>query len=514
MRWRRSRRNTRKGVSTIIGTLFFVIIVFSTIVFFIVMFDSFNNYATTVKAINQQQIANSETHISISNFTFGSSSGISSPGTTSASTSTSNSAERKILFSQGLWWIFYSNGISGSGRAILLQTSADGSSWSGTTSVTTTGSTSSGAGFGYDFSLWQSGSTVYYALVSGSSIYWNHGTMSSSGSISWTGESSTRTTNTVNEYDSIITDRQGNIWVAVNTVKGGTYYIEVWEYVSGTWNQADLVSSGVTTTTVPILLPTLNGVALIYGSGTTTGTVYITYTTDAAPTTWSSPISPPSNYAIGSSSATEIGNTIYFAGLASSSTGTSTGTVNFFTYTIGATSTSSETVLSSTVSGWQVAISQVSQTIQIFYGSGSNLYQLFSVNEGLSFSSPLSVSTSQNSLAGLTSVYSGEGVAWISGTSPFNLEFFALSATTLLNTSPFPVHFVSLYIQDSTNNALYHFDVSSSSPDVSGVFDYWAPSGETITVPESFGWTVNDAFTITVTTDQGILATYALTAPS
>jgi hypothetical protein len=236
--------------------------------------------------------------------------------------------------------------------------------------------------------------------------------------------------------------------------------------------------------------------------------VYITYATDAAPTTWSPTVSPPSSYAVASSSATEIGNTIYFAGLTSSQG------VNFFTYTIGAASTSSETVISSSAQSWQVTISQVSRTLQIFYGSGSNIYEIFSVNEGASFSTTQTVSTAQTSITGLTSAYSGEGVAWISGTSTYNLEFFALSSTTLENASPFPVQFVSLYIQDSTSNTLYHFDTNSSAPGVSGAFDYWVPSGGTIAVPESFTWTVNDNFAITVTTDQGLIATYALTAPS
>ncbi|MHB1868822.1 MAG: hypothetical protein ACYCPP_07745, partial [Nitrososphaerales archaeon] len=234
-----------------------------------------------------------------------------------------------------------------------------------------------------------------------------------------------------------------------------------------------------------------------------------------APTVWSSVVSPSSNYAMADSSATEISNTIYFVGLGSATAGVSVGTVNFFTYSIGAAATSSETVLVPTVSSWQAVISQASQTLQIFYGTGTSLYQLFTTNLGQTFSVAQTVSTSQTALPGLTAIYTGDAVAWISGTaSPFNVDFYALSTTSVTNGSPFPVHIISLYIDDNTLGTLIHFDTNASAPGVSGVFDYWLQTEQTITIPEASTWTVNDNFVITTSTDQGIIASFGITAPT
>ena len=52
-----------------------------------------------------------------------------------------------------------------------------------------------------------------------------------------------------------------------------------------------------------------------------------------------------------------IGNTVYFAGLASGSAGVTTGTINFWSFANGTVSTSSETQLQATTAGWSVSIS-------------------------------------------------------------------------------------------------------------------------------------------------------------
>ena len=117
-------------MSAIIGTLFFVLILFIAVSIFIVMFNSFSGYADNVKIMNEQQIQNSETHISIPSFNFGSSSGIASPGTASSATSAAISPETEIAYSQGLWWLFYSNGVTGAGRDVYYETSPDGTTWS------------------------------------------------------------------------------------------------------------------------------------------------------------------------------------------------------------------------------------------------------------------------------------------------------------------------------------------------------------------------------------------------
>lgn len=484
------------------------------------MFNSFNNYASTLKAVNQQTVQNNETHVSLSNFAFGSAAGISSPGSTSAASSTSLTSQTKIAYSQGLWWLFYSDGITGAGRDIYYQTSPDGSTWSTPTVVTGSGNSGGGSGYGYDFSIYQSGSTIYYVLVFGNHFYWRYGTMSPAGSISWSiGQTAISISpNSINEYAAIVEDNQGNLYVALNSHNGGTYYIQLWEDPVGTsrttWSS--LINITVTATdSVPILVPTPTGVALVYGSGATTGQVYITYTTFANPSVWSPTVSPSFNYAMDNSSATEIGNTIYFAGVGSATSGTTTGVVRFFSYNIGAASTSNAKTLVSSISSWQVAISQASETLQIFYGEGSNLYQMFSMNLGETFSQPLTVSTTQSSLSGLTGIYAGDAVMWISGTAaPYNVEFYALSTITVVNSSPFPVHLVSLYVYDNTLGVLSHFDTNSTAVGVIGPFDYWVPIEQTVTIPEAVSWTANDNFVITVSTDQGLVASLTMISPA
>jgi uncharacterized membrane protein len=95
-----------------------------------------------------------------------------------------------------------------------------------------------------------------------------------------------------------------------------------------------------------------------------------------------------------------------------------------------------------------------------------------------------------------------------------NFTFGSSSGTvTIFNSSPFAVHLVSLYIQDETNAVLYHFDTNSTAPGVSGSFDHWVASGAMMSVSESLSWTSKDNFSITVASDQGVLASFATTAP-
>ncbi len=291
------------------------------------------------------------------------------------SSGTSYSFERKVIYFQGLWWAFYSDGSN-----IGYSTSPDGSIWSAETIVTS--STDSTDGF--NFNIWVSGSTIYYVLGApehSTSFLWRYGTLQSSGAISWTiSETSVTTTNKVDSVNSIVTDSSGNVWVALNSNDGTNAHIEVWKYSSGSWTKEDDISPLASDIT-PLLVPVSNGVALIYGEGGITSKVNVITTTTGA--SWSTAVSPVSDYALFYSSVTAIGNTLYFAGLASSSAGVSTGTVNFWSFAYGASSTSAETQLQSTSSSWVVSISEdPSDTLIVFYGSGTTLSTTYSTNFG------------------------------------------------------------------------------------------------------------------------------------
>jgi len=265
----------------------------------------------------------------------------------------------------------------------------------------------------------------------------------------------------------------------------------------------------------PNLVPLSNGIALIYGEGGVTAAVKIITTTTGA--SWTSSVSPTSNYMLFSSSATAIGNTLYFVGLASGSTGVTTGTVNFWSFANGASTTSAETQLQSTNSGWLTSISQEpSDTLIVFYGSGTTLSTLYSTNFGTSWSSIQTVSSSETSIAGLSSTFGGSGAVWTSGSSsPFNVRFASIPVITTVNASPVAVHLISLYIYNTVSATLTHYDTNSSASGVSGSFDFELAPSEQLSVPlTSFSWTTNQYYLITLATDQGVLESSAIASPS
>ena len=421
----------------------------------------------------------------------------------------SYNTQNKVVYALGLWWVFYSDGTN-----IVYRTSADGSVWSSATTVTSSADSTKG----YDFSIWTSGTTIYYALDAygqSASFFWRYGTLQSAGTISWTiSETSVSTSNTVYSYSSIVTDSGGNVWVALNTNDGTNTHLEVWRYSSSTWSKVDDLSP-LSSDETPILVPLTTGVALIYGEGSVTAPVKVI--TSATGSSWSAPISPTSDYMLFSSSATSISNSVYFAGLASGSAGVTTGTINFWSFASGAGSTSPETQLQATTSGWSVSISdEPSKTLIVFYGSGVNVYSTSSVNFGTSWTSAQTISSTETSVTGINSAEDGIGVLWTSGgSSPFNIRFAALPMLSTINNTPFAVHMISLYILNTVTNTLTHFDTNSSAPGVAAAFDNQIGTGETMSIPLSyFAWTTSQSYVITLTTDQGVTFTSSLTSPS
>ena len=419
------------------------------------------------------------------------------------------SFQDKLEYSQGFWWIFYSDGTN-----IVYVSSPDGTTWTTPTTVTS----SPDATNGYDFSIWVSGTTIYYILTSkgvSSSFLWRYGTLQSTGTIGWSiAETSVSTTNVVYSCDSIITDSSGNVWASVSTSGGFNTHIEVWKYSASAWSKIDDLST-FPADEVSILEPLTSGVALIYGEGGVTAPVNII--TSATGSSWTSPVSPASDYLLDSSAATEISNTVYFVGLASPSAGVTTGTVNIWSFAYGSSSTSLETKLQGTSSTWSASISsEPSKTLLIFYGAGTSLYALSSLNFGVSWSATSTVSSSETSATEIIAGDGGDGVMWLSGSSsPYNVRFASYSLLETVNSSPFAVHMISLYILNTASESLVHFDANSSATGVSGLFDQEIGAGEMMTVPiGTFSWTTSQSYLVTVATDQGNIFSTAVTSPS
>ena len=505
---KRHRRNQR-GISSIVGTLFFILIVLIALSVLMLIFNSFTGYANLVKQTNQQDLQNKETSLSISSFSFGTPTAI-TVGTSNTGSATAYSFERKLLYSQGLWWLFYSNGSD-----IVYRTSSDGMNWSVSSVLV---SVAPGSDSGFSFSLWLQGSTLYYVLATDSTqngqqgFDWGSGTLNSFGYIFATVHTVSTTNQLTSNYDSITVDSSGNVWVAINTNNSGTHALEVWERKSGTWYQENFINQ-VPADTSPVLLPLTSGIALIYGTGASTGTVSITTTTNGA--SWSPQISPPSNYAFFDSSAIFVGNTIYFVGLASSSAGATSGSLDFWSYSFGAASTSIETALVPEVNSWMASISQVNGTFIVFYGEGNDVYQVVSMDQGGSWGPAQLLSNSESSIAGLTSAQYSPGVIWTSATgSPFTVRFLSPSTVVVSSTTPFAVHLISLYLYSPSMNTLVHFDTNASASGVAGRFDYWIGQGQALTIPIFFNFASGQAYLITLTTDTGLIFTASATSPT
>jgi len=173
--------------------------------------------------------------------------------------------------------------------------------------------------------------------------------------------------------------------------------------------------------------------------------------------------------------------------------------------------------LQGTTSGWSVSISdEPSKTLIVFYGAGSNLYMLSSLNFGTTWSSIQTISSSESSVAGVTSAEGGSAALWTSGSSsPFNVRFVSVPLLSTINNSPFAVHMISLYILNTVTSTLVHFDTNSSAPGVSGSFDNQIGAGEIMSIPlSSFAWTTSESYIITLTTDQGQVFSSTLTSPN
>jgi len=487
---------------------------------FVTIFNSFTSYVQVFDAYSRQVQQNQQTSFSLSSASFVvPTPTVSTPSTPSTSTSqlaVAYSPDDKVVYAQGLWWLFYSSGAS-----IVYRTSSDGAAWSAATTVTS--STTSTTGI--TFNIWISGTTLYYVLsnaLSSASFLWRYGTLNVGGTITWTiAETSVTTAHTANDYDSIVTDNSGNVWVALTTHQGATYYIEVYKYSGGAWALENTIS-GVTVTTAPDLESVTSGIVLIYGQGgTTTGTV--TLITTATGASWTAAVSPASQYAMFLSSAVTVGNTVYFAGMAASSGAQATGTVNLWNFTYGGASISAEKTLKSTAGGWYTSITQASSTtFLLFYGSGTSLYYIYSTDSLALWSSEQTISTSETSLIGISSSNTRGGIAWVSGAaSPYNVRFAFVTpssnwqiTSSYQNSSPFAVHLISFYLYDINSSSLVdHLDTNSTAPGVSGLFDQWVGAGQSSPVTVTFNWTHKHDYLITTTTDQGVIESATFVAP-
>jgi hypothetical protein len=447
-------------------------------------------------------------------------------GTSTSSTATGISAEDKLVYDVGLWWDFYSTG-----SGIDYATSSDGLSWSTPTSVTTgTGSTT-----GSDFADALNGNTLSWVLASGgsaASFIWGYGTLTSAGTVTFTTSSAITTSYTTEPVVSIAVDTGGNTWVSFTTLQSGTtYHIEVYEHSSGaavgTWssNLAPSTLPSLTATASSIILPsgTSLGAALIvetsgsipsgYNAGTGAISIYTTSVTSGwTSSTWDTAVSPASDYALPGSSAALVGNVVYFAGMASSSTGSGTGTMNLWSYTIGQTSTSAETIIESKANIWRAALGDYDNTLFLFDANISTINYYYSGNQGNTWSVGAQGTSYEPDIAGMSAADGNTiAITWTNNNvANYNIRFAALSSLTVSDNSPNSIHLVSLYVMNPASNSLVTYYYTNSTE----LLDYWIGGGATQAIVFNFNWAVTTSYAVTYATSNGIVDTTSFTSPA
>jgi len=209
-----------------------------------------------------------------------------------------NDYQRQTFYANGLFWAFYSDGTN-----YVYRTSSNGTTWSSSTVVRSWYS-----GGGISFWVNPSTNTVYYAVGLGTQAFaYRYGTLSSSGSISWSiSETQVTTYCGSTAYPSIVLDSNNNVWVSEGDQCSGGFYVEVDEYTSS-WSRQLLVSQ---TTLATDLVPLTSGkIALIYK--TSSCNCFQIY--EWSGSSWSNSIGPTGTGTLELGSATAIGDTVYMA---------------------------------------------------------------------------------------------------------------------------------------------------------------------------------------------------------
>ncbi|MGH2638049.1 MAG: hypothetical protein ACRDF4_01985, partial [Rhabdochlamydiaceae bacterium] len=444
--------------------------------------------------------------------------------TSTTDTATSSTNQNKLFYDLGLWWDFFSTG-----SEIDYSTASDGFSWGAPTSLITS---TTGDTLGSDFSVTLSGDTAYWVLSSGDSnanFVYDSGTLASTGTITL-GTSATEPTSTgylTFGPVSIETDLAGNTWVAMTTLQAGTNYnVEVYEHASGSANNAGWTTN-IAPSSLPTLTPTADSTIVAPNSGpgallivevsgaTGTGAISIYSTTVASGwtvSTWSASVSPASNYALASSSETVAGSTLAFAGLASSSTGQTSGSLKFWTFVLGGSATSQETTIESSSEDWQAALGSFGNTLFLFDANNSAINYYYTSNLGYTWSPRATATTYEPSITGMSAAAGGTmAVTWTSGNvANYDIRFGSLSSLTVNNNSGFAVHLTSLFISNPNTNSIVKYYVSNST----NLFDYWINPGASASVAFTFTWATSTSYGVAIGTSSGVVDSDAFISPA
>jgi len=327
--------------------------------------------------------------------------------------------QRKTCFSDGLYWLFYSDG-----KDLVYVSSTDGVTWSAPSVVRPSVA-------GLQESIWcDSSDHVYYAYADASSysFLYRYGTLNADGTVTWLIPEGSVTAGGYSRWPYISATSPSDVWVSVNVDPG---QVQLWSYNGTAWTERRDVTESVSYPPAGIVIPLSSPLkkALVYtgNAATTYAKVYVTTTSDGGKT-WSAPVSPPSEYAMVYSSAVAIGDTVEFAGL------TPAGGVSYWSYALGAADTSAETALQAPNGiGWSVSLStDGSANLVAVYGAEADVYYQTSTDAGAVWSGANLLTQYEGEVqpSTLTSMYYtyGEtaGVVWTAGFgAPYYVRYAA-----------------------------------------------------------------------------------------
>ncbi|MDA4115539.1 MAG: hypothetical protein OK442_03155 [Thaumarchaeota archaeon] len=548
-----SRR--RAGVSSIIGSIFFVLIMIVAIGSLVTIFNSFTNYNSQVNQASNSNLQAENTELSVTSGQFGafppSSPSNFNVATACTATSTSPTNREKTFYTANMWWDFYV-----CNSAFQYSSSYDGVTWSAETSIPYV--ITSGYTVGPYFDVEVVGTTLYLAIakVGAPDFQLGIGTLGSggtdsapAGTITWTEAPSTIVAGATNALGPInmAVDSAGNQWIALvqgtctttNNCAIGIYEHEAcatassagWEpntctSTTSPTNYAPAALGTLAVNTHTILFPAISsysttGVILLYEYGSATagtiGTLGMVTQTALASTTWNTiTLTGISAYSLTASSAAVVGTTFYFAGL-TGTVGLTTGSLDFWSLpftSMSAATPSAQSIIENIALGsiaWQAALTYSGATLVLFDNppastdtcpATDNCIQYYTTGTlGSIWSSAILLDSSETAVTGLSPASGNFAVTWV-GASPFNVRFAALSTFAVTNNSPFSVHLVDLYVYNSASNALVaHYYYNSTEE-----FDYYVGQGSTTALPVRFTWAASTSYLVTVGTDTGVTA--------
>jgi len=157
---------------------------------------------------------------------------VSTVGTSTSVNATIVAFERKTLYVNGLFWVFYCDGTH-----IVYRTSTDGSTWSNATTV-------AAGTVGQCFSIFHDGTYLHYGrtspFASPYALYYRRGTLNSDGTITWSlNEVTVYDFGGINPFEVLVlVDSDGYPWLACRTYYSGnryTWYVKATATDGSTW---------------------------------------------------------------------------------------------------------------------------------------------------------------------------------------------------------------------------------------------------------------------------------------